>query len=115
MEARQAAAEALKLVPTTQGVEVEAALAYAMEGDTARAESLAQDDGDEDGAVKCERQCQRQPTNGKSDRHRHVRSVGCYGATNQPRSDAGLLLGVPSMFRQLEGESPFDNLVEVKR
>ncbi len=23
-------------------------------------------------------------------------------------------LGVPSMFRQLEGESPFDNLMEVK-
>ncbi|MFZ0800426.1 MAG: protein kinase [Terriglobales bacterium] len=42
-EARQSAAEALKLVPTNQGVEVEAALAYAMAGDTARAESLAQD------------------------------------------------------------------------
>ena len=44
-EARQTAAEALKLVPTSQGVEVEAALAFAMAGDTARAESLAQDLG----------------------------------------------------------------------
>jgi tetratricopeptide (TPR) repeat protein len=42
-EARQAAAEALKLVPTSQGVEVEATLAFAMVGDTSRAESLAQD------------------------------------------------------------------------
>jgi eukaryotic-like serine/threonine-protein kinase len=42
-EARQSAAEALKLTPTSQGVEVEAALAFAMAGDTARAESLAQD------------------------------------------------------------------------
>jgi eukaryotic-like serine/threonine-protein kinase len=42
-EARQLAAEALKLVPTSQGVEVEAALAFAMAGDTARGESLAQD------------------------------------------------------------------------
>jgi len=42
-EARQTAAEALKLVPASQGVEVEAALAFAMAGDTARAESLAQD------------------------------------------------------------------------
>jgi eukaryotic-like serine/threonine-protein kinase len=42
-EARQRAAEALKLVPTSQGVEVEAALAFAMAGDTARAELLAQD------------------------------------------------------------------------
>jgi eukaryotic-like serine/threonine-protein kinase len=42
-EARQSAAEALKLVPTSQGVEVEAALAFALAGDTARAESLAQD------------------------------------------------------------------------
>src|ERR1039457_747741 len=41
-EARQSAAAALKLVPTSQGVEVEAALAFAMAGDTARAESLAQ-------------------------------------------------------------------------
>jgi eukaryotic-like serine/threonine-protein kinase len=44
-EARQSAAEALKLVPASQGVEVEAALAFAMAGDTARAESLAQDLG----------------------------------------------------------------------
>jgi predicted Zn-dependent protease len=44
-EARQSAAEALKLVPTSQGVEVETALAFAMAGDTARAESLAQDLG----------------------------------------------------------------------
>ncbi len=44
-EARQSAAAALKLVPTSQGVEVEATLAYAMAGDTARAESLAKDLG----------------------------------------------------------------------
>jgi eukaryotic-like serine/threonine-protein kinase len=44
-EARQSAAEGLKLVPTSQGVEVEAALAFAMAGDAARAESLAQDLG----------------------------------------------------------------------
>jgi serine/threonine protein kinase/tetratricopeptide (TPR) repeat protein len=44
-EARQAATEALKLAPTSQGVEVEAALAFAMAGDTAHAESLAQDLG----------------------------------------------------------------------
>src|SRR6202008_2112508 len=37
--------EALKLAPASQGVEVEAALAFAMAGDTARAESLAQDLG----------------------------------------------------------------------
>jgi eukaryotic-like serine/threonine-protein kinase len=43
MEARQAAAEGLKLVPASQGVEVEAALALAVAGDAARAESLAQD------------------------------------------------------------------------
>jgi len=42
-EARQAAAEALKLAPESQGVEVEAALALALVGDTTRAESLAQD------------------------------------------------------------------------
>jgi serine/threonine protein kinase/Tfp pilus assembly protein PilF len=42
-DAKQAAGEGLKLVPTSQGVEVEAALAYAMAGDAARAESLAQD------------------------------------------------------------------------
>ena len=44
-EARQSAAEGLKLAPTSQGVEVEAALAFAMAGDTARAESMAQDLG----------------------------------------------------------------------
>jgi serine/threonine protein kinase/tetratricopeptide (TPR) repeat protein len=43
--ARQSAAEALKLAPTSQGVEVEAALAFAMVGDTARADSMAQDLG----------------------------------------------------------------------
>jgi tetratricopeptide (TPR) repeat protein len=42
-EAKQAAADGLKLTPTSQGVGVEAALAYAMAGDTARAESMAQD------------------------------------------------------------------------
>ncbi|HXW89292.1 MAG TPA: protein kinase [Terriglobales bacterium] len=44
-EARLSAAEALKLVPGSQGVEVEVALAFAMAGDMARAESLAQDLG----------------------------------------------------------------------
>jgi serine/threonine protein kinase/tetratricopeptide (TPR) repeat protein len=44
-EARQIAAGALKLAPASQGVEVEAALAFAMAGDTARAESLALDLG----------------------------------------------------------------------
>jgi eukaryotic-like serine/threonine-protein kinase len=42
-QAKQSADEGLKLVPTSQGVEVEATLAYAMAGDTAHAESLAQD------------------------------------------------------------------------
>jgi serine/threonine protein kinase/tetratricopeptide (TPR) repeat protein len=42
-EARQTAAEAFKLDPASQGGESEAALAFAMAGDTARAESLAQD------------------------------------------------------------------------
>jgi len=42
-QARQAAAGGLKLTPTSQAVNVEAALAYAMAGDTARAESLAQE------------------------------------------------------------------------
>jgi tetratricopeptide (TPR) repeat protein len=42
-KAKQAAAEGLKLVPTSQGVEIEAALAFAMAGDIARTESLAQD------------------------------------------------------------------------
>ena len=44
-EARQSAAEALKLAPASQGVQVEAALTFAMAGDTARAASLAQDLG----------------------------------------------------------------------
>ena len=44
-EAKQAAAEGLKIVPTSQSVEVEAALAFAMAGDAARAESIAQDLG----------------------------------------------------------------------
>ena len=44
-EARNSAAEALKRAPMSQGVEAEAALAFAMAGDTARAESLAQDLG----------------------------------------------------------------------
>src|SRR5271166_499639 len=42
-EARQAAAEALRLAPASRGVAAEAALAFAMAGVTARAESLAQD------------------------------------------------------------------------
>jgi serine/threonine protein kinase/tetratricopeptide (TPR) repeat protein len=41
--ARQQAAEGIKLSPESQGIIVEAALAYAMAGDTARAESMAQD------------------------------------------------------------------------
>jgi tetratricopeptide (TPR) repeat protein len=44
-DARQSAAEALKLASTSKGVESEAALAFAMAGDTARAESLARDLG----------------------------------------------------------------------
>jgi serine/threonine protein kinase/Tfp pilus assembly protein PilF len=44
-EARRAGAEALKLAPTSQAVECEAALAFAKAGDTARAKSLAQDLG----------------------------------------------------------------------
>jgi eukaryotic-like serine/threonine-protein kinase len=44
-EARESAGEALKLAPTSQGAKSEAALAFAMAGDTARAESLAQDLG----------------------------------------------------------------------
>jgi DNA-binding winged helix-turn-helix (wHTH) protein/tetratricopeptide (TPR) repeat protein len=44
-DARQKAAEALKLAPSSPGAESEAALAFAMAGDTARAESLAQDLG----------------------------------------------------------------------
>jgi len=42
-EARRAADDGLKLAPTSQGVESEAALAFAMAGDTARAEALAKD------------------------------------------------------------------------
>jgi eukaryotic-like serine/threonine-protein kinase len=45
IEARQRAARALKLAPASQGVEVEAALAFAIAGDKARAESLARDLG----------------------------------------------------------------------
>ena len=41
-EAKQAAADALKLVPDSPGVNAEAALAFAMTGDSARADSLAQ-------------------------------------------------------------------------
>ncbi len=44
-DARQAVAQASTLAPASQGVESEAALAFAMAGDTARAESLAQDLG----------------------------------------------------------------------
>ena len=42
-EARQSAEGALKVAPTSQSVEVEAALAFAMAGNAARAGSLAQD------------------------------------------------------------------------
>ena len=41
--AKRTAEEGLKLVPTSQGVEDEAALAFAMAGDAARADLLAQD------------------------------------------------------------------------
>jgi tetratricopeptide (TPR) repeat protein len=44
-EARQIAAEALRLAPASPGATSEAALALALAGDTARAESLAQDLG----------------------------------------------------------------------
>ena len=44
-QAQQAAAEALKLAPANQGVDVEATFALAMAGDAARAESLAKDLG----------------------------------------------------------------------
>ena len=44
-EARQIATDALMLAPASQGVESEAALAFAMAGDTRRAESLVQDLG----------------------------------------------------------------------
>ena len=42
-EARQSASQALKLAPTSQAVGVEAALAFAMAGDSARAETMAQE------------------------------------------------------------------------
>ena len=42
-ETKQAAADGLKLTRTSQAVNVEAALAYAIAGDTAHAESMAQD------------------------------------------------------------------------
>jgi DNA-binding winged helix-turn-helix (wHTH) protein/tetratricopeptide (TPR) repeat protein len=42
-DARRSAAEALKLTPASQGVEIEAALAFASAGDDTRAESLSQD------------------------------------------------------------------------
>jgi eukaryotic-like serine/threonine-protein kinase len=44
-KARQLAAEALKIAPASPGAEAEAALAFAMAGDAARAELLAQDLG----------------------------------------------------------------------
>jgi serine/threonine protein kinase/tetratricopeptide (TPR) repeat protein len=44
-EARQSAEEALKIAPASPGAESEAALAFAIARDTARAESLAQDLG----------------------------------------------------------------------
>jgi hypothetical protein len=44
-EATHSAVEALKLAPASQGAEAEAALALAMAGDTAQAESLAEDLG----------------------------------------------------------------------
>jgi serine/threonine protein kinase/tetratricopeptide (TPR) repeat protein len=42
-EARRAAAAGLKLAPASEGVMIEAALAYAMSGDTAQAQSMARD------------------------------------------------------------------------
>jgi len=44
-QARQSAAQALKLAPTSQGAESEATLAFAMGGDTVRAKTLAGDLG----------------------------------------------------------------------
>ncbi len=44
-ESRQTATEALKLAPTSPGAQSEAALAFAIAGDTVRAESLAKDLG----------------------------------------------------------------------
>jgi serine/threonine protein kinase/tetratricopeptide (TPR) repeat protein len=43
IQAKLAAEEALKLAPASQGVQVEAALAFAMAGETARAGSMARD------------------------------------------------------------------------
>jgi serine/threonine protein kinase/tetratricopeptide (TPR) repeat protein len=43
VDAKQEAAQGLKLYPASEGVEVEAALAFAMAGDAAGAESLAKD------------------------------------------------------------------------
>jgi tetratricopeptide (TPR) repeat protein len=43
VDAKLEAAQGLKLFPASEGVEVEAALSFAMAGDAARAESLAQD------------------------------------------------------------------------
>jgi eukaryotic-like serine/threonine-protein kinase len=45
VEARQSAGKAVQLAPASQGAESEAALGFALAGDTARAESLAQDLG----------------------------------------------------------------------
>jgi eukaryotic-like serine/threonine-protein kinase len=42
-QAKQTAAEGLQLVPSSQGVSVEAALAYAMAGESARAETMAEE------------------------------------------------------------------------
>jgi len=42
-EAKKSASEALKLSPASQGVEIQAALALAMAGDSSRAQSLSQD------------------------------------------------------------------------
>src|SRR6266851_4518883 len=45
VDARRSAAQALKLAPKSESVELETALAFALAGDPARAESLAQDAG----------------------------------------------------------------------
>jgi serine/threonine protein kinase/Flp pilus assembly protein TadD len=42
-EATRAAADGLKIAPTSQGVQIEAALAFAMSGDAARAQSISND------------------------------------------------------------------------
>jgi len=44
-QARESAAEALKLAPTSQSIQIGAALAFALTGDTGRAESLRRDLG----------------------------------------------------------------------